>query len=245
MGSFANVCIYRLPRNESIIWPSSKCPSCGTPIKPWDNVPLLSYLFLRGKCRACGKPISIKYPLVEGANGLLYLAVFYRFGLSSGSAFYFLFVSALLVITFIDFEFQEIPDEITIPGTVLGLIAGWLILPDPFIRFISLGYKNSIIGTLLGFGLFYLVAFASRGGMGGGDIKMMSMVGAVLGWKGVLFTTFAGSLTGSVIGIYLMLFKGRGRKSKIPFGPFLALGAVLSLLLGQEIITLYMRYVRP
>lgn len=181
---------------------------------------------------------------MEAANGLFYLAVFYKFGLSFETLFYFLFVTALIVITFIDLDFQIIPDEITIPGTVLGLIAGWLILRDPFMRDAHLGYKVSLIGALVGFGLFYLVAFLSRGGMGGGDIKMMSMVGAVLGWKGVLLTTFAGSLAGSGIGIYLMIFRGKGRKSKIPFGPFLALGALFSLFFGQEILSWYLGYAR-
>ena len=244
MGSFLNVCIYRLPRGESIIWPSSKCPKCSNPIKPWDNIPLLSYLMLRGKCRACGEPISPRYPAVEAANGLIYVLVYYKFGLAGESFFYFAFASALLVIALIDFEHQIIPDEITLPGTALGLLAGWLFLPDPFLRASALGYKSSVIGVIVGFGLYYLVAVASRGGMGGGDIKMMAMVGAILGWKGVLFTTFTGSLVGSVIGIYLMIFKGRGRKSKIPFGPFLALGAAIGLIFGQEILSWYLGYGR-
>jgi len=244
VGSFLNVCIWRLPRGESVVRPSSKCPGCQTPIKPRDNIPLLSYLLLRGKCRACGEPISPKYPAVEAANGLLYVLLYYKFGLSGETFFYFAFASALLVIALIDFEHQIIPDEITLPGTALGLVAGWLFLPDPFLRASILGFKSSIIGALVGFGLYYLVAVASRGGMGGGDIKMMAMVGAILGWKGVLFTTFAGSLAGSLLGIYLMVFRGKGRKSKIPFGPFLALGALVALVFGQEILAWYLGYGR-
>jgi leader peptidase (prepilin peptidase)/N-methyltransferase len=244
VGSFLNVCIWRLPREESIVRPSSKCPKCGTSIKPWDNIPVISYILLRGKCRACGEPISIRYPIVEAANGLLYLLVFFKFGLTGETFFYFAFVSALMVIALIDFDHQIIPDEITLPGVVIGLLAGSLLLPDPFQRIIPLGWKASLIGAALGFGLFYLVALLSKGGMGGGDIKMMAMVGAILGWKGVLFTTFAGSLAGSLIGLYLIIFRGRGRKSKIPFGPFLAFGALIGLVFGQEILRWYLGYGR-
>ncbi len=240
VGSFANVCIYRLPREKSIVNPPSACPRCGARIKPWDNIPVLSYIFLRGRCRRCGEPISVIYPLVEVMNGILYVLVLYKYGISWALPFFLALGSALLIITFIDIEFQIIPDEITIPGAIIGIIAGWLLLPDPFARSMHMGIMTTLIGAALGFGLYYVVAVASRGGMGGGDIKMMAMVGAFLGWKGVLLTTFTGSLFGSVIGLYLMVFKGKGRKSKIPFGPFLALGAIVSLLYGQEIANWYL-----
>lgn len=242
VGSFANVMIYRLPREESIVLPSSRCPRCGTPIKPWDNIPLVSYLILLGKCRACGEPISLKYPTVEAINGLLYVMTVYRFGLTQATFFYFAFVTALVVITFIDLEQQIIPDEITLPGLALGVLAGWLILPDPFMRTALMGIKNVLIGSATGFGLYYLIAAASRGGMGGGDIKMMAMVGAILGWKGVLLTTFVGSLAGSVAGLYIIVFKGGGRKSKVPFGPFLTMGALISLYYGQELASWYLSH---
>ncbi len=242
VGSFANVCIHRLPKNESVVSPASHCPSCGRPIRFWDNIPLISYLVLRGRCRACGVPISPRYPAVEALNGFLYLLAALRFGGTPATFFYFIFITAMVVITFIDYDFQIIPDEITLPGIPIGLLAGWLILPDPFYRLAGLGLTGSLIGAATGFLLYYSIAFLSRGGMGGGDIKMMAMVGAVLGWKGVLLTTFLASLTGSAAGLYLVVFKGKGRKSRVPFGPFLAAGAVVSLLTGQDVIFWYIRH---
>ncbi|RMG68411.1 MAG: prepilin peptidase [Nitrospirae bacterium] len=240
IGSFLNVCIYRLPRGESVVFPSSKCPSCGSSIKAYDNVPLLSYLILRGRCRSCGSRISKRYPLVEFLNGLLYVMVLWRYGMGVTALVFMLYMSALIVITFIDLDFQIIPDVITLPGTMLSILAGSLFLKDPFLRFAALGWRASVIGAVLGFGLFYAIAVLSRGGMGGGDIKMMAMVGALTGWKGVLLTTFLGSLIGSLVGIYLMLLKGKGRKTKIPFGPYLAAGSAVTVLFGQEILRLYL-----
>jgi len=239
IGSFLNVCIYRIPRNQSIIIPSSRCPSCNNPISPFDNIPILSYILLRGKCRYCKKNISLRYPLVEALNAFLYVVVFWRYGPGWNSVLYCILVSSLLVITFIDLDFQIIPDRITLAGIPVGLIAGSFLLTDPFLRAAQLGYKASLSGFLVGGGLFYLVAVLSRGGMGGGDIKMMAMVGALLGWKSVLLTMFLGSLAGSVVGLSLMIFKGKGRKSKIPFGPFLALGTIITLFFGQEIFIWY------
>lgn len=240
IGSFLNVCIYRIPRNLSIITPSSRCPSCNIPIKPLDNIPILSYIFLGGRCRACKAKISFRYPLVEFLNAALYILVLWRFGLDWHTLVYFIFCSALIAITFIDLDFQIIPDRITLSGIPIGLVAGSFLLPDPFMRYSLLGYKASIIGFLTGGGLFYAVAVLSRGGMGGGDIKMMAMVGSLMGWKAILLTTFLGSLIGAFFGIFLMLFKAKGRKTKIPFGPFLALGTLISLLYGQEIFYLYL-----
>jgi leader peptidase (prepilin peptidase)/N-methyltransferase len=240
VGSFLNVCIYRMPRNLSIIIPSSRCPSCDTPINPWDNIPIISYIFLGGRCRFCKARISFRYPLVEFLNALFYIAVLWRFGFGWHTFVYFIFCSALIVITFIDLDFQIIPDWITLSGIPIGLLTGSFLLPDPFMRHSLLGYKASIIGFLAGGGLFYAVAVFSRGGMGGGDIKMMAMVGAVLGWKAVLITTFLGSLIGSIFGIFLMVLKGKGRKTKIPFGPFLALGSLITLFYGQELLSLYL-----
>lgn len=152
---------------------------------------------------------------------------------------YYILCSALVVISFIDLEFQIIPDRITLPGIFIGLIAGSFLLPDPFMRYSFLGWKASIIGLLTGGGLFYAIAVLSRGGMGGGDIKMMAMVGSIMGWKSVILTTFIGSLAGAVIGIFLMIFKGKGRKTRIPFGPFLALGTLATLFYGQEMFHCY------
>ncbi len=240
IGSFLNVCIYRIPRNISIVMPASRCPACNYPIRAWDNIPVISYLILRGRCRHCGAKISPQYPLVEAVNAFFYVAVFWRYGFAWDSVAYALFCSCLIVITFVDLEFQIIPDRITLPGIILGTFAGALLMPDPFMRTALLGYKASLIGLLSGGGFFYLVAVLSRGGMGGGDIKMMAMVGALMGWKAVMLTTFLGSLSGSIVGIFLMVFKGRGRKAKIPFGPFLALGAAITLFFGEEILRWYL-----
>jgi len=241
VGSFLNVVVWRLPREKSIVSPSSRCPSCDTPIRPWDNVPVISYLLLRGKCRYCGARISPRYPLVEVLNAGLWALMYWRFGMGWHLPVYLVFVSALVAITFIDLDFQIIPDSITLPGIPLGLLAGIFLLPDPMARMMALGWKSSLGGAALGFGLFYIVAVLSRGGMGGGDIKFMAMVGALMGWRAVLLTTFLGSLAGSVLGIFLMVVRGKGRKTKIPFGPYLALGALLTLVLGQEIFWWYLR----
>jgi leader peptidase (prepilin peptidase)/N-methyltransferase len=240
VGSFLNVCIWRMPRGQSIISPASRCPSCGTPIRAWENIPVLSYVFLRGRCRYCKTRISARYPLVEALNGLLYVLALYRFEVGWHLPFYLALVSSLIVITFIDLDFQIIPDRITLTWIPVGLLAGSLLLPDPFMRAESLGWQASLSGAASGFGLFYAVALLSRGGMGGGDIKMMSMVGALMGWRAVLLTTFIGSLVGSVLGVFLMVAKGKGRKTKIPFGPFLAGGALLTLFLVQEIMEWYL-----
>ncbi len=241
IGSFLNVCIYRMPRELSIVRPASRCPSCGNGLKPWDNIPVLSFVLLGGRCRYCKERISFRYPVVEFLNGLCYVLVFWRFGPVPSSLVFMIYFSTLIVITFIDLDFQIIPDVITLPGAVIALILGIFLVSDPFDRGANLGMVQSLTGFFLGGGLFYAVAVLSRGGMGGGDIKMMAMVGALTGWKGVLLTTFLGSLTGSVIGIGLMLFKGKGRKTRIPFGPFLALGSAISVLWGQELLKLYLR----
>ncbi len=202
-------------------------------------------MLLGGKCRSCKASISLRYPLVEALNALLYVLLLWRFGPDWPFLIYAMFCSALIVITFIDLDFQIIPDRISLPGIPLGLLAGSLILPDPFLRAEPLGWKASLAGAAAGFLFYYLVAVAGekifkKEAMGGGDIKMMAMVGGFLGWKGVILTTFMGSLSGSVIGILMMLLRGREKGSQIPFGPFLALGALVSLYFGQEIIVWYL-----
>ncbi|HEX9756852.1 MAG TPA: prepilin peptidase [Nitrospiria bacterium] len=236
IGSFLNVCIYRLPRKESIVFPVSHCPNCQTPIPFYHNIPILSFLLLRGKCVSCQKPIHWRYPLVELINAFGYIYIFSVFGMGWISATYALLFSTLLVVTFIDLEHKIIPDSITLPGMGLGLLAASTVLPPGFI--------DSLIGLLLGGGFFYLIAVVSRGGMGGGDIKLIAMIGAFLGWQNVLMTIFVGALAGSVVGIFLMIFRGKGRKYAVPFGPFLALGAVVSLLWNQEILNWYLLLLR-
>jgi leader peptidase (prepilin peptidase)/N-methyltransferase len=221
--------------------PSSHCPSCNAAIKPWDNIPILSYLFLGGKCRTCKSKISLVYPFVEFLNAVMYVLILWRFGFTLHTPVYFIFCSTLIVITFIDLEFQIIPDKITLPGIPIGIIVGSFLLPDPFMRYTILGLKNSLLGFAVGGGMFYALALVSRGGMGGGDIKMMAMVGGLMGWKSVLLISFVGSFIGGVVGIFLMIFKGKGRKTKIPFGPFLALGSMITLFFGEEIFYWYIQ----
>src|SRR4030043_982596 len=237
VGSFLNVCISRLPKEESIIWPGSHCPCCKKPIRFCDNIPLLSYLLLKGKCRHCKKPISIQYPLIEGITALSSLFLFMKFGPSLSYLFYFVFVAALIVITVIDLYHQIIPDVISLPGIVVGLIAS-LILPQ-------ITFLNSLFGVLLGGGSLFLVATCyewlfKREGMGGGDVKLLAMIGAFLGWKAVILTILLSSLIGSITGIIIMVLKGKDFKYAIPFGPFLSLGAVIALFFGENIIRWYL-----
>lgn len=237
VGSFLNVCICRMPKGESVVSPPSHCPNCDYLIRWYDNIPLLSYLLLRGRCRGCGARISIQYPLVELLNGLLTLALFLRFGPTLAFLVLFLFCSALVVITFIDLEHQIIPDEISLPGIVIGFICSFF-LPGH-------SWLNSLLGILLGGGSLLLVAYAyqwltGKEGMGGGDIKLLAMMGAFLGWKSILFIIFASSLVGSVIGITMMLVQKKDSKLAIPFGPYLAFGAVLYIFYGRQIIHWYL-----
>lgn len=231
IGSFLNVCIYRLPAQQSVIVPGSYCPHCNTPVRFYDNIPILSYLLLRGRCRACGGSISIQYISVEILNSLGYVFIAWRFGLSAESLLYAILFSSLLVASIIDLRHKIIPDVITIPGIVMGIIASAFILPP--------GIKGSLSGAILGGSIFFIVAVASRGGMGGGDIKLIAMIGSFLGWIDVLITIILSSFIGSVVGISMMIFLGKGRKYPVPFGPFLAIGGIISLFFNREIIEWY------
>lgn len=237
VGSFLNVCICRMPKNESIVSPPSHCPGCSYQIRWYDNIPVLSYLFLRGKCRGCGTHISLQYPMVELLNGTLTLFLFLRFGPTPAFAVLFLFCSALVVITFIDIEHQIIPDEISLSGIVIGFVLSFFLNGHTWL--------NSLLGILLGGGSLLLVAYAyqrltGKDGMGGGDIKLLAMMGAFLGWKAVPFIIFASSLVGSIIGVSIMLFQKKDSKLAIPFGPYLAFGAVLYIFYGKPLIRWYL-----
>ncbi|MHB8483082.1 MAG: prepilin peptidase [Nitrospiria bacterium] len=231
IGSFLNVAIYRLPREESIVFPASHCPSCRQPIPWYDNIPLIGFILLKGRCRFCHEAISFRYLIVELLNGLGYLFLLRQFGPGWECLAYSILYSSLLVITFIDLSHQIVPDVITLPGMVIGVLVSSTLL--------SIGLVNSVTGLFLGGLLFYLVAVLSRGGMGGGDIKLIAMIGAFIGWKAVLLTIFVSALTGSILGICLMIFMGKNRKYPVPFGPFLALGAMVSVVWGNEIIFWY------
>lgn len=236
VGSFLNVCIFRLPKGESIIWPGSHCPQCKNPIQFYDNLPLVSYILLKGKCRHCKKPISFQYPFVEGITALSSLFLIMKFGPSLSYLVYFAFVAALIVITVIDLHHQIIPDVISLPGIGLGLLAS-LMIPQ-------ITFSNSLIGTLLGGGSLFIVGtlyqwLFKREGMGGGDVKLLAMIGSFLGWKAVILTILLSSLIGSIIGILLMVIKEKDFKYAIPFGPFLSLGAVIALFYGESLIRWY------
>jgi len=239
VGSFLNVCIIRLPKEESIITPGSHCPHCNHPIMFYDNIPLISYLLLGGKCRYCKRSISAQYPLVEGTTAISSFLLFLKYGFSLSYFFYFSFVAALMIITVIDLYHQIIPDVISIPGIGVGLL-GALIIPH-------ITFFKSLLGILLGGGSLFVVATSyqwlfKREGMGGGDVKLLAMIGAFLGWDAVILTILLSSLIGSITGMIIMVLKGKGFKYAIPFGPFLSLGAVIALFYKNEIISWYLQF---
>jgi leader peptidase (prepilin peptidase)/N-methyltransferase len=235
-GSFINVVIYRLPRGLSLVRPGSSCPGCRRPVRPHENIPLLSYLILRGRCRGCGMRISLRYPLIEAfAAGLTLLVVRVSAG-PWAAAFGVIFALALLAVVFIDLDFRIIPDRITLPGTILGVL--WALCgPFPLL--------DSLLGVLTGGGGLLLIALGyqrvtGREGLGMGDVKLMAMVGAFLGWQGALGTVLCGSLVGSLVGGALIL-GGRGtRLTALPFGTFLAPAAWLVLFVGHDLWAAYL-----
>lgn len=240
IGSFLNVVILRLPTDdESIIFPASHCPCCQSPLSWYENIPIISFLVLRGRCSHCHTRISLQYPIVELCMALLSAAIVHRFGLSITAAGYFLFCAALVVIIWIDLEHQIIPDVISLPGILLGLIFS-LVSP-------ALTWQDSLIGLLLGGGVLYAIAlfyllWRKQEGMGGGDIKLLAMIGAFLGWQSLPFVIFASSLSGACIGILAMIKQGKGAKMRIPFGPFLSLAALTYLFFPEQVNLLYRFY---
>ena len=241
LGSFLNVCIHRLPKRESIISPPSHCPHCGESIKYYDNIPIVSYILLSGKCRRCKAGISLRYPVVEALSGLLTLALFMRYGLAVQSLLLLFFSAALLTITFIDLDYQIIPDIISIPGTLFGVGASFLIP--------AISWVESLFGIFFGGGLLLLVALGyrwitGREGMGGGDIKLLAMVGAWLGWKAIPFILFASSLIGVFVSGTSGLIYKKGLRTKIPFGPFLSISSIIYIFFGPELITWYITFIR-
>ncbi len=237
IGSFLNVCIFRLPAGRSIVRPPSACPACAANINWYDNIPILSYILLRGRCRGCGAAISVRYPLVELLSGLFALAVWMRYGPHPYTLFYYAFIAALLVVTFIDLDHRIIPDEISLPGIPIGFAASFF-LP-------SLSWLDSLMGILIGGGTLFAIAwgyqrFTGKEGMGGGDIKLLAMIGAFIGWQGVLFTIMASSFIGTLAGVMVMIRMRKGMKLAVPFGPFLAIGAILYLFFGPQVIDWYL-----
>jgi len=233
-GSFLNVCILRLPADQSLLRPPSTCPRCHKPIAWYDNIPVVSWLVLRGKCRACGNPISLQYPLIEALVGVLWIAAYLAWGLSVHALAGALLGTILLGIGITDARHYLIPDQYTWGGLVIGLAAslvgGWQ------------GFLQAVIGAAAGFGLLYVVGMAGKWmfgeeAMGGGDIKMMAMVGAFVGWKGVLLTIFGGALLGTLVFVPISL----RTKKLVPFGIFLAAGAAVAFLAGEALVAWYRR----
>ena len=251
IGSFLNVVIHRLPLEESVVHPRSRCPSCKNLIAWYRNIPVLSYLFLRGRCGDCRAPIGARYPLVELLTGALLTYAFWLNPSFLSWPFAVYFLGAMVACTFIDLDHWILPDKITLPGILVGL-ASSAVAPHLLLRegrwggFPFYPVAESITGVLFGGGILYAVAWgylalADKEGLGGGDIKFLAMVGAFLGAKGALITLLFSSLTGALVGLFLIAFRGRKAGSAIPFGPFLAAGALLAFFFGLPVWNWYFR----
>jgi len=253
IGSFLNVCIYRLPRGDSVVFPPSHCTSCGRAIRFYNNIPILSYLILKGRCGDCGSRIPLRYPTVELLSGIALTGLFHKFGLSLDTLFYAVLIYSLIVITFIDLGHMIIPNAITIPGAAAGLIYNALItdwersrdllgafswrLENFFGVLNEVPFLDSVFGLITGGGILFLIAFLyiairKQEGMGMGDVKLLAMIGAFLGWKGVVFVMLVSSLLGTVTGLSIILYKKGDLKYALPFGPFLSLAAVIYVFTG-------------
>ncbi len=239
IGSFLNVCIYRLPKGKSVVTPPSSCRKCGHKLAFWENIPILSYFLLKGRCSKCQERISLKYPLVEFLTGILFLFCFEKFGTSIPFFSAITLSSALVVITFIDLEHKIIPDTISLSGILIGFVFSFF-MPN-------IDWVDSLLGIILGGGILYLVIWAyylatKKIGMGGGDIKLLAMIGAFLGWKAIPFIIFISALTGSIVGIIFLTVTRKERDYEIPFGPFLAFASELQLFFGEKIYSLYLNF---
>jgi leader peptidase (prepilin peptidase)/N-methyltransferase len=238
VGSFLNVCIYRLPKGKSVIFPGSHCPNCNAAICWYDNIPILSYIFLSGRARCCRIKISFRYLIVEILTASVFLVLFSVFGITPKFFAYAVMVSGLTVATFVDFEIQEIPDEVSIGGLVVGLMLA-VAFPSILNEATRLnGFLNSFLGALAGGGMIYAMGMLGefafkREAMGGGDVKLLAMIGAFTGWKLVVLIFFLAPVFGSVVGIVL---KVRHGKDVIPYGPYLSLAAVVSIFFGEKIL---------
>ena len=234
IGSFLNVCIYRIPKEESISFPPSHCTNCNHKLRARDLVPLFSYIFLKGKCRYCKTDISIKYPIIESLNAVLYLIVYLKFGLTIMTLKYCILVSILIVIGIIDYKTQFVYTSTTIFGGISGVI---------FIIVQAVMYKSGtldlILGGVIGFAIIGTIVFLTKG-MGEGDIEIAAVCGLFLGVKGILLNLFIGIIIGGIVGVIILILKLKTRKEEMAFGPFIAMGAIISMLFGKEIIKLYL-----
>jgi leader peptidase (prepilin peptidase) / N-methyltransferase len=264
IGSFLNVCIHRIPRNVSIAFPRSSCPNCRKPIRPYDNIPVFSYLLLRGKCRFCGNSISMQYPFVELLSGLAFFACAQTWGFSATTLVNTLFLSMAIVLIFIDYQRQILPNVITMPGVAAGILLCTFQSTEFYADALSfriasvfglenipstLPWAGSILGAVIGGGMLYVVGigylkFRKMQGLGMGDVKMMAMAGAFLGWRLAFITVFAGSLLGLLFGISLMLTGRANLKTKLAFGVFLGIGAAFSLFYGLPLLRWYLHFLR-
>lgn len=254
IGSFLNVCVWRLPRNESVVRPRSRCPKCGTLIAWYDNLPVLSWLALGARCRTCREPISWQYPLVELLTGVLFALVYWKFGMTLASPVYMLLVAGLVLVTFVDLADWTIPNEVTYPGIPLGLALGAVGMFFPSTGLIVTNVFDALLGAFLGGGILYALdklalAVWKKPGMGFGDVKLLAMMGAFFGWKSIFVIVMISSLLGSIVGVTLLAVqrkKGEDMKGHyLPFGPYLAAAGVLFLFFGPEIIALYTGMMRP
>lgn len=235
VGSFLNVCIFRLPRGTSIVWPASACGSCKRELRWFENIPIVSWVVLGAKCARCKAPISLQYPLVEAITAVLFVLVAATTPPGPQLAAHLLFACALIVLFGIDLEHQILPNSITLPGIVIGVLFSLAGPP---------GWRASLLGVLLGGGVLYAIAWGyyavrREEGLGMGDVKMLGMIGAFLGWQAVLLTLVLASLSGAVIGVAMIAFQRGSMKYALPFGTFLAIGAVVAMLAGQPIIDWY------
>ncbi|HHW02639.1 MAG TPA: prepilin peptidase [Thermoanaerobacterales bacterium] len=233
VGSFLNVCIYRIPRGQSIVFPPSSCPSCGRRLKPLHMVPVLSFLLLGGKCAYCKEKISAVYPIVELGTAALYTFLLYRFSIGMLFFKYSLLFSILIVVCFIDMENQIIPDEIIIVGLLAGII------------FSSVDKQNLlrdyIPGAMIGSGIILLIVILSRGGMGGGDIKLMAVIGIFLGWRKALLTLFISFILGGIFAFFLLITRKKGMKDTVPYGPFLGAAVIVTVFYYPYIVPYYFK----
>jgi leader peptidase (prepilin peptidase)/N-methyltransferase len=235
VGSFLNVCIYRLPRRESVSWPGSHCTSCGRTLAWFENVPVVSWLILRGRCRTCRARIAVIYPLVELITGALFAGAFAIYGATPLLAVRLLFACAMVVLFVIDLRHRILPNVITVPGIIAGLA---------FSAFLPPGWAAAVIGVVVGGGGLFAIAeayYRLRGveGLGMGDVKMLAMIGAFLGWQLTLVTLMLASFAGSIAGVALMTFGRRGLQTALPFGTFLAVGALVAAVYGDAILNWY------
>jgi leader peptidase (prepilin peptidase)/N-methyltransferase len=237
VGSFLNVCIYRIPKGKSIVTPPSSCPSCGQRIKWYDNIPIVSFLLLKGRCRHCGKRISIRYPLVELLTALLTTMIVLRFGASISTFYYLVLTYVLIVVSFIDLDTMLVPVKLC----YFSMVAG--ILLSPFVP--EVNFKDSILGASFGAGLILFIIetyaiFTGKEGMGYGDANIMAVIGAFIGWQKVLLALFIASFIGALVGVGYILLKGKNLRAAIPFGPFLSIGGYITAIYGDRLLDWYL-----